>query len=84
MAIDLNDPARVLTANAQVKITVEEIKYLQTFLKARDRGGCYYMALYQITGNEQCLGQAQGSYSKGATARELQGHPFPKIAFKMA
>lgn len=50
MAIDLNDPARVLTANAQVKITVEEIQYLQTFLKARDRGGCYYMALYQITG----------------------------------
>lgn len=71
MAIDLNDPARVLTANAQVKITVEEIKYLQTFLKARDRGGCYYMALYQITGNEQCLGQAQGSYSKGATGSPI-------------
>jgi hypothetical protein len=65
MAIDLNDPTSALTANAQVKITDKEIEYLQTFLDARDRGG-YYMALYQITGNEQCLVQAQVStFSEG-------------------
>ena len=38
----------IVTDAGQLKLTSEEVVYLQSFLTARDRGG-YYMALYNMT-----------------------------------
>ena len=53
------------TQTSLIRISETEPKYLQAFLSANDRGG-YYMALYNMTGNPQCLEQAQiATFSEG-------------------
>ena len=47
-----------ITTSGQLKLTKNEIDYLQQFLKANDRGG-YYLALYNMTGVTQVLVQGE-------------------------
>lgn len=59
------DPSSPVTQSGLLKITEAELQYLQNFLDFGDRGG-YYMALYNMTGNAQCLEQAQiATFSEG-------------------
>ena len=61
-ALDANSP---VTSSSQLKLSQAELEYLDSFLSRNDRGG-YYMALYQMTGNSQCLEQAQiATFSEG-------------------
>lgn len=63
MSLPNNKP----TTNAGLlKITDQEIRYLESYLQRGDRGG-YYMALYNMTGSEEALLQAQiSTFSEGA------------------
>ena len=62
MALNLTNP---VTTDGTLKLTEAEYDYLQSFLDTHDRGG-YYMALYNMTGSEEALLQAQISmFSEG-------------------
>ena len=52
------------TTDGKLKFTDVEIAYLQSFLDAHDRGG-YYMALYNMTGSQEALLQAEISMFSG-------------------
>ncbi|MDP2015592.1 calcium-binding protein [Hydrogenophaga sp.] len=66
MSIDVTHFESPVTATGQLKITEQEVAYLRSFLDRGDRGG-YYMALYNMTGNEQCIEQAQiSTFSEGS------------------
>jgi len=66
MSIDLTSPDSPVTASGALKLNDAEVTYLQSFLERGDRGG-YYMALYNMTGNAQCIEQAQiSTFSEGA------------------
>lgn len=66
MSIDLASHESPVTSSNQLKISQQEFDYLQSFLDLGDRGG-YYMALYNMTGNEQCIEQAQiATFSEGS------------------
>ena len=66
MPIDLTNPESSITSSGALKLNDAEVAYLQSFLDRGDRGG-YYMALYNMTGNAQCIEQAQiSTFSEGA------------------
>lgn len=66
MPIDLTSPESLVTSSGALKLNDAEVAYLQSFLDRGDRGG-YYMALYNMTGNAQCIEQAQiSTFSEGA------------------
>lgn len=66
MPIDLTNADSKVTLQGELKIDPKELEYLQSFLDRGDRGG-YYMALYNMTGNTQCIEQAQiSTFSEGA------------------
>ena len=48
----------LVTVTGNMKINDSEIEYLESLLRANDRGG-YYMALFNMTGQEECLLQAR-------------------------
>jgi hypothetical protein len=63
MTLNLTDP---VTTNGTLKLSQAEFDYLQSFLNVHDRGG-YYMALYNMTGSQEALVQAEISmFSEGA------------------
>jgi hypothetical protein len=66
-----SEPTSPVTQSGLFKFTEPELLYLQSYLECGDRGG-YYMALYNMTGNPQCLEQAQSpisfASSQGRTA----------------
>lgn len=63
--IDINNSASAVTKEGFLKIAQDELSYLEGYLARNDRCG-YYVALYQMTGNPQCLEQAQvASFSQG-------------------
>ena len=47
-----------ITEVGKVSITSEELNYLQSFLDVGDRGG-FYIALYNMTGNDGAILQGQ-------------------------
>lgn len=54
-----------VTNIGSLKISDAELKYLDDLLRHGDRGG-YYMALYNMTGQEEALLQAQiATFSEG-------------------
>ena len=61
MTDDLTQASSPVTPAGYLKFTDTELGYLQSFLDRGDRGdrGGYYMALYNFTGNIQCIEQAQ-------------------------
>jgi Ca2+-binding RTX toxin-like protein len=66
MSVDLTKYESPITPAGELKLTDQEIAYLQSFLDRGDRGG-YYMALYNMTGNTQCIEQAQiATFSEGS------------------
>ncbi len=66
MPIDLTSHESPVTPAGELKLTDQEVAYLQSFLDRGDRGG-YYMALYNMTGNPQCIEQAQiATFSEGS------------------
>jgi len=65
MPIDLTSADSKITLHGKLKFGPEELDYLKSFLDRGDRGG-YYMALYNMTGNAQCIEQAQiSTFSEG-------------------
>jgi Ca2+-binding RTX toxin-like protein len=66
MTIDLTNASSPVTSASALKFTNTELDYLQSFLSRGDRAG-YYMALYNFTGNTQCLEHAQiSTFSEGS------------------
>ncbi|BAY73408.1 hypothetical protein NIES23_62360 (plasmid) [Trichormus variabilis NIES-23] len=60
--------SNLVTTSGDLKITQAELDYLWSFLDRGDRGG-YYVALYNMTGNDQALEQAQiATFSEGIGA----------------
>ncbi len=66
MPLDIaTDHTSAVTRDGLLKLTASEIAYLQSYLARHDRGG-YYMALYNMTGNQQAITQAQiATFSEG-------------------
>lgn len=63
MSLNLTNP---ITTDGVLKLTQSEFDYLQGFLTVHDRGD-YYMALYNMTGSQEALLQAEISmFSEGA------------------
>jgi len=59
------DAASGFVESGLLKVTQQELDYLDNFLRRGDRGG-YYMALYNMTGVTQALEQAQiATFSEG-------------------
>lgn len=82
----MNDASSPLTMDGLLKFSAKELEYLNKFLEVGDRGG-YYVAMYELTGNEQCIVQAQVStFSEGtggaawAANAMLQLIPHPLLA----
>jgi len=63
ISLDLSNP---VTTAGTLKLTQAEYDYLYSFLAANDRGG-YYLTLYNMTGSQEALLQAEiSTFSAGA------------------
>lgn len=60
----MNESINLVTNDGHLRFTNVEIDYLKSFLVAHDRGG-YYMALYNMTGSQEALLQAEISMFSG-------------------
>jgi hypothetical protein len=68
MSLNLSEP---VTTNGTLKLTQAEYDYLESFLTANDRGN-YYLALYNMTGSQEALLQAEiATFSAGAGGAAL-------------
>jgi Ca2+-binding RTX toxin-like protein len=68
MSLNLSEP---VTTNGTLKLTEAEYSYLNSFLAANDRGN-YYLALYNMTGSQEALLQAEiATFSAGAGVAAL-------------
>jgi Ca2+-binding RTX toxin-like protein len=66
METTMTEASNPVTSDGKLKFTPDEINYLQSFLTSGDRGG-YYMALYNMTGSQEALLQAEiSTFSEGA------------------
>ena len=67
MSLNLTNP---VTTDGVLKLTQTEFDYIESFITAHDRGG-YYMALYNMTGSQEALLQAEISmFSEGAGGKQ--------------
>ena len=81
-----NHIAPLTTTQGLLKLSQSELDYLQSFLKANDRGG-YYLALYNMTGVTQVLVQGEistfsGSAGGAAYTANMLLYEFEKIIIK--
>jgi hypothetical protein len=78
MSINLSEP---VTTDGALKLTQAEYDYLNSFLAVKDRGG-YYLALYNMTGSQEALLQAQiTTFSEGAGGAAYVANTFLKSTY---
>ena len=78
MSLNLSEP---VTTNGTLKLTQAEYDYLNSFLIANDRGN-YYLALYNMTGSQEALLQAEiATFSAGAGGAALLANQLIKRDF---